>query len=325
MSYVDRFGSTLGQKVRIRILRSSTKRRGRRTQMYGLTPIRYGSPSAYPIEDSLTNSCQAFVERVAEEYGCMEDDNVCEAQFAMYAMVNLFHQDKLSSRRQRDQRGWKSDSKVQLVAKAGVRWWEAPPVLTTAQDLKQYDFDIRPDGAYWLSLDSFNPTYVSQIYIWAFVIKLRITSPYLFIEFKKDEKDITCAENQVAAVASLALYNRYMLRVTCLKQAKKAPKDDFHRNLAVYGITFQGTFYKVWCLRPTLNATNAQWGGCTMTSVHQGFGSIETDVKDLADWINEIHRWGLGVHGPLCENDIKTCLAAHSGGSRVSDVNENLH
>ena len=97
---------------------------------------------------------QAFVERVAEEYGCMKSDSVCEAQYAMYAMVNLFRQDRLTSQRQRDQRGWKSDFKVQLVAKPGVPWWEAPPILTTEQGLKQYDFDIRPDCGYWLSLDA---------------------------------------------------------------------------------------------------------------------------------------------------------------------------
>ena len=49
------------------------------------------------------------------------------------------------------------------------------------------------------------------------------------------------------------------------------------------------------------------------------------EVKELADWINEIHRWGLSVHGPSCENDVKICLTSRSGRSRVSDVDENMH
>lgn len=48
----------------------------------------------------------------------------------------------------------------------------------------------------------------------------------------------------------------------------------------------------------------------------------EYGVRELVDWINEIHRWGLSEHGPGCERDIKAVLRL--GGVRTSDVHEVL-
>jgi hypothetical protein len=45
-------------------------------------------------------------------------------------------------------------------------------------------------------------------------------------------------------------------------------------------------------------------------------------VKELVDWTNEIHRWGLLTHGPGCERDIKAVLRL--GGIRSSDIHEVL-
>ena len=61
-----------------------------------------------------------------------------------------------------------------------------------------------------------------------------------------------------------------------------------------------------------------------MRSVCDGDCNFAIDVRELSDWINEIHRWGLSVHGPNCENDIKICIASRSGGSRVSDFDSNI-
>lgn len=44
----------------------------------------------------------------------------------------------------------------------------------------------------------------------------------------------------------------------------------------------------------------------------------EYAVRELAHWINEIHRYGLSRHGPSCEKDIKAVFKI--GGVRMSDV-----
>lgn len=263
----------------------------------------------------------------------MEEDNMCEAEFASYARTELFRKDpRVSLQHRSKNRVWTTDRMLEMVAKPNGRRWEAPPVLesqqqflTNQQQLKSYNFDIRPDCAYWLSLQAFNEGYVSKIGRWAFVMKQRRTCPYLIIEFKRDDAESTSAENQVAAAGSLALYNRFKLRKACIEQVAKPFTYDTLHDCRIYGITFGGPFCTVWCIRPVLDEATSQWQGCTMTSVWEGYCTVRSDVADLADWINEIHRWGLSVHGPLCENDIKTCLVAHSGGSRVSDVNPDMH
>ena len=80
---------------------------------------------------------------------------------------------------------------LELVAKPNghrLDRWEPPPIFQSEQNLKPYEFDIRPDCAYWLSLQAFNVEYASRVSQWAFVINRRITCLYLFIEFKKDDK-----------------------------------------------------------------------------------------------------------------------------------------
>ena len=272
------------------------------------------------------NADRAFCEEVANEYHCMLEANMCEAEFASYAKEVLFHRDqRVSYREFGDLRGWKTDRMLELDAKANVnsfKCWDSPPVLKSDRSLKEYDFDIRPDCAYWLSLQAFDGDYVTKVRAWAVIIKDRATCPYLFIEFKKDDKDSSSAYNKVAAAASLALYNRFNLR-TRAEQAGESPEQIPIGNIKNYGITFQGPSFVVWCIQPKLRESAGEWAGCTMTSLRHGRCNYKSDVKALTDWINEIHRWGLSVHGPSCENDIKICISKRSI-SRVSDVHESL-
>ena len=273
------------------------------------------------------NADRGFLKEVANEYYCMVEGDMCEAEFASYAKEKLFRRDlRVSHREFSDLRAWKTDHMLELVAKPNedsFGCWESPPILESDRSLKKYDFDIRPDCAYWLSLQAFNADYVSKVGQWAFVIKQRVTCPYLFIEFKKDDKDPSSAKNQVAAAASLALYNRLNLRITCTEEAGKSLDQIKTENIKVYGITFQGASFVVWCIQPKPSEIACKWADCTMTSIHHGNCTNKSSVKELTDWINEIHRWGLNVHGPSCENDIKTCIAKRFG-SRVSDIHETL-
>ena len=274
------------------------------------------------------NADSDFLQEVANEYHCMVEGNMCEAEFASYAKETLFLRDpRVSYREFSDLRAWKTDRMLELVAKPNedsFGCWESPPVLESDHSLKMYDFDIRPDCAYWLSLQAFNADYVSKVRQWAFVMKRRITCPYLFIEFKKDEKEPSSAKNQVAAAASLSLYNRFNLRILRIEQGGRPPDQISVQNIRVYGITFQGASFVVWCVQPKLRETaGEEWAGCTMTSIHHGICDNQYDVRELTDWINEIHRWGLSVHGPTCENDIKICVSQRFA-TRVSDVNESL-
>ncbi|KAG6986566.1 hypothetical protein G7Y79_00077g099580 [Physcia stellaris] len=270
------------------------------------------------------HSISAFADEVTQEYECMIEGEMCEAEFASYAREKLFLRDpRAPGRDYQDLRVWKTDRMLELVAKPDD-CWIVPPVLPGQQSVKQYDFDIRPDCGYWLSLQAWSQMYASRVRQWILVLKRRITCPYFFIEFKKDDSAFTAAENQIAAAASIALYNRFNLRIARFEQSKKPLKTLDLTNIKVYGVTFTRDCYEVWCIRPTVNSSTFQWEGCMMTSMFQGTCLAPVDVKDLSDWINEIHRWGLSVHAPNCENDVKICIAARSGGNRVSEYNENM-
>ena len=45
-----------------------------------------------------------------------------------------------------------------------------------------------------------------------------------------------------------------------------------------------------------------------------------SSVRELINWLNEIHCWGLTVHGPRCEKDIKFRMNAQESGLRISDI-----
>lgn len=60
------------------------------------------------------------------------------------------------------------------------------------------------------------------------------------------------------------------------------------------------------------------WPGCTTLEVSQGSFTVLAEVRTCILWLNEIHRWGLTVHGPACEKDVKFCLERNLKGGRAS-------
>ncbi|KAK8912072.1 hypothetical protein VCV18_012607 [Metarhizium anisopliae] len=42
------------------------------------------------------------------------------------------------------------------------------------------------------------------------------------------------------------------------------------------------------------------------------------DVQHFIHWVNEIHRWGLSVHGPSCQKDVKFCIEGREQNVRTS-------
>ncbi|KAJ9129927.1 hypothetical protein NKR23_g12407 [Pleurostoma richardsiae] len=109
-------------------------------------------------------------------------------------------------------------------------------------------WDIRPDCTYWLSLKG------SQS------------------EFKRDGESDDAAVKQVAAAASLALYNRYYLHTAAVPSQPDLSRDQKTISLTISHLTM------------------THWSAT------------------IVPLINEIHRWGLSKHGPSCERAIKAVL-----------------
>lgn len=50
--------------------------------------------------------------------------------------------------------------------------------------------------------------------------------------------------------------------------------------------------------------TFPDWAGCDMATIHSGNCCILTDVEKLMGAVNDIHYWGLEVHGKSCKADV---------------------
>jgi len=272
-------------------------------------------------------SDDSIVATIVKNYNCMVKRGMCEAAFATYAKETLLKQDALLlNNGYEDDRSWRTERMVELVAKPGqdINWASPPliedPISATDLSTSNYAFDLRPDCSYWLSLQAFNPRYQSQIGDWTFVMYEELTCPYFTIEFKKDNFAEARAKSQLASAASVALYNRYRLREMRLEEQKTSWTKKLTTVLRHYGLTLKGHEFTVWLIKPTLS--KYQWAGCEMTAIGHGFCTKAPDVRDLIDWINEIHCWGLTCHGPRCAKDVKYILQAREKrtGYRPSDI-----
>ena len=291
------------------------KPKGNRSAYYSQSRGAVASPLWLEVDDST-------VQTLMRVYACYESENLCEAEYASYAKETLFKMDPFAIV-PGEARQWRARRMIELVAQPHpADFWHVPPIVQDASEpsVAVYGFDIRPDCSYWLSVQAFNPSYVNQIREWCFVMKRKMTCPYLTIEFKKDDALKYAAENQVATAGSMALYNRFCLKQECNKRARTTWTKEQLKNIKHYGVTMNGASYHIWCLEPKVTPS-FEWVGINMTRVCQGHCASESkDVENLLDWINEIHCWGLTVHGPECQNDVKRSMKTNVSGARVSDI-----
>jgi hypothetical protein len=255
-----------------------------------------------------------FKINIVDQYKEMKEWGLCEAEYAQYALEHLIK----SETRDPDAtptRAWKTKRMVQLVAKP-EDLWKSPPILDKLQSsTKDYNFDVRPDCAYWIPIEVFNKQYIHLVKELTFAKYGKIVCPYLSIEFKKDDAKEEKAENQIAVAASIALYNRFKLKERRLQEKKKNWTENHLFSIKHYGITFRASKFTIWCIRPTKpldieESVKETWTGCQMESVHKNECESLIGVENLMDWVNEIHRWGLKVHGDSCQRDVQHCIEA---------------
>ncbi len=258
---------------------------------------------------------ESFLADVVREYDSMREYGVNEAEYAMFAMEHLLKRE-VRNPRLPETRHWMAERMVQFVAKP-EQLWEQPPIVDEAVPRKAYTFDIRPDCSYWVSLQAFNPEYRKTVGEFVSVRQNRILCPYLTIEFKKDDFTLKQARVQVAAASAIALYNRYKLKKDRLDTFKRPWSERQAKVLKHYGLTLTGRNYEFWCTEPSLGSEGS-WEGCRMYRLVQNACDTRTGVRKFVNWINEIHRWGLTVHGPSCERDVKYCIASTPGAERTS-------
>jgi hypothetical protein len=141
-----------------------------------------------------------------------------------------------------------------------------------------------------------------------YVHKHWISCPYFTIEFKKHGQSNDQATWQACAAASIALYNRYLLKCKALAVGAEEWTDSDRVQIKHYILTYVGVDYDIWVLRARFSEDSSAWDGCSITNICHSTCTSKAGVRRLESWINEIHRWGLSVHAAGCQADVKTIL-----------------
>ena len=230
-------------------------------------------------------------------------------EYWAYALQDIFVSEPLQPwlLKERWDEMWLPVRMLQTVQTPPNDNWLAPPLLGLSR--KQYAWDVRPDCAYYVSLQAFQSGFRSNVQNHVAVWQKRAFCSYLTIQFKKaDDDTISTACHQVAAASAIALYNRYLLKVDAIAAAnrnKDKPErewnDSDRHQMRHYGITFTGSTWDLWC---TVPKTLKTWTGCVMSKIYSGDCSIHSDTARLVSIVNDIHYWGLHVHGRSCRRDI---------------------
>lgn len=247
----------------------------------------------------------------------MNDD-----QYLIFAIKNLIPQEsqpktlKISLDQKKCSR--RSELMVGIICEPHDKsLWSSPPSLDPNEP--SCDLIVSPDFSYWLTLEGFDsddlhvPDYTHVVY-------RRMICPYFTVAIASKNHDLEFAKTQVMTFGALALYNRYRLwqkarNDNVLDKAAQAT----HYQIRHYALTVAKSVYIFWSLCPKFSGA-FDWIGCTMKRLIQSELDHPRGVIHFAEWMNEIHRWGLTDYFESCQRDfvgIKRCRV-----SNVSDIVE---
>ncbi|KAI1272450.1 hypothetical protein F5Y07DRAFT_302183 [Xylaria sp. FL0933] len=282
---------------------------------FGITESLSDSSSrlkTYKEKFTLSVWLEPNIEAIQQEYAAMKMDSCNESEYSTFALSNLFRNEPrlpVLPEESGDQR-WLPIRTVQLVRDPTPDGWLSPPPIPGRKPPKRYDWDIRTDCTYHVSVQAFQPGFRALVEEHTSVVQQRAFCPYLTVEFKKDEQDLNTAYYRVAVASAISLYNRFRLKSVMLgaSRDKDSWSEEDKSQMRHYGITFTESSWKLWCTRPK---TFPEWTGCVMSSIHTGNCCSLAGTQKLVDIINDIHYWGLEVHGKSCKADITARVRAY--------------
>lgn len=258
------------------------------------------------------------IEGIQAEYKQMSNQDMVRSEFVQYAMESLFLRDKRQKPLPEE-----TIIKVERMLGMGLKpevgprsdyWKHLPVVQPSCLLTKEYDFDIHADVIYWLSLTCFHYDYRAAIAEFVPVHNDVRFCPYLTVDFRRDGDPLTKSSEQVATIAALALYNRCLLKAQRLKKTSKAWTYKHTCNLRHYAIILYDSQYVVWCVYlkgepgELICTHDWKWPGCMVRRVARGDLRLRDGVRRLAEWINEIHRFGLGRHLNMIKKDLQILI-----------------
>lgn len=247
------------------------------------------------------------VQRIQKQYSLMNIDRCLESEFQAFALEALFFSVPLEEIRTLDIT-IKPVRVLQRVPERPSKGSEPLPnsfLAPPRQDPsgKQYDWDLRPDCAYYISLEAFDEGEREKVSLCYPTVYNRAFCSYLSIEFKKDNQDLRTAKTRIAIASSMSLYNRWYMKHNVRKLLNKHgnwPKED-RDQLRHYCIMLAGSRWRVWCTTPK---TYEDWSGCTVSQVACGNCCSLQNLVLLFTILNDIHYGGLTVQAESCVTDV---------------------
>ncbi|KAI1133706.1 hypothetical protein F5Y10DRAFT_283971 [Nemania abortiva] len=263
--------------------------------------------NVYKMSFALSVWLEPDTGRIRENYIAMRKYRSNEAEYSASALRDIFLDEPLRLWLLEDQEGekfwlpvWLPVRLLQFACKPPQDEWHTPPPIYPLR--KRYEWDIRPDCAYYVSLRCFKLAFREDIQYHTSVVQQRAFGPYLTIEFKEDL-------NSLAVASAMALYNRYRLKHEALRMSSQGEWSEEDKNqMRHYGIKFVESYWTLWC---TVPKAFPEWTGCTMSRLSSGSCCAVAGLRELVSVVNDIHYWGLQVHGKSCKADIYTRVRSH--------------
>lgn len=273
-----------------------------------------------------------MIEEIEKEYAFMKSDEMLEIEYQIYALEVLLRRER--NRREPNDKTTSSkvDRMIGVILKPGVAstlYWDSPDIIKRPPEgVRFYNWDIRPDLTYWLSMVNFPQSYRNDVKEHMMVLGDYRFSPYFTSGFKREPLDEPVkAQDQIAVAATLALYNRCKLKVKRLMSTGHKWTVDHTLSLKHYALTLEGDKFTFWSIKlPQKNHEPIsphlwQWPGCEIRCVCRGELRLGNSRK-FAMWLNEIHRWGLTEHFRDVKRDVQFIMDAKKKTPRTSlDLN----
>lgn len=212
------------------------------------------------------------------------------------------------------------------ITERKVKWGPAPdtkfplpPILPSNKPaaIRPYEFRLNPDMTYYLSIKAINNEYRDEVSGFTPVVSKCAVAAYFTIEFKKDDHKEEEAKKQATAASAMWLHHRVILRQKRLAAEKTTPTPSHFQDLKHYAMTLRGPFYTFWVTVPIMTPDGKSWNGCTMRELCNAKLGSEEKATRFAQWINEIHNWGLGSWADGFLDDVKIVLRKSLGARGV--------
>ncbi|KAI1124677.1 hypothetical protein F5Y10DRAFT_268826 [Nemania abortiva] len=257
-------------------------------------------------------------ERIQQEYCFLNNYKCNDIEYEVYALHDIFLAEPRHTAHLETAGEDLLPVRMLHLSQKPEGEWNQPKLYADYYTWKyKYNWEIAPDCSYYLSLQSFPLAFRDNVDKYVAVVQTRAVFPYLTIEFSKDHETASAVQHRIAIASTIALYNRWRLKFAVIGAPEGETSkwtEDLKFQMRHYSITFTGSKWELWYTTPK---AYDWWKGAYVSSMYRGDCSRLDGVELLLNCINDIHYWGMTVHGKSCKADVEAVLNENTETGRV--------